>query len=93
MLMDAYHSSIATDHGWYAIYETEGGGKIAVTTVVAVGKTPGSSWPDLKYVGKVTKWIESIDESEDGYWDRLYDEDMALAREEEEYGDEEEYYV
>ena len=44
----------------HAIYLNLNGDPIAITEVITVGKDPSCyRWGDLKYVGKVTKFVKS----------------------------------
>jgi hypothetical protein len=67
---DAYYSEQAARHrmdeSYYyygdfpqgpTVYERVNGDRVYITEVVEVGKKPGSRWPDLKYVGRVARYV------------------------------------
>lgn len=59
-VMDAYYSSEATLKVGHALYRSQLDDRIvAVTEVIREGREPLSVWPDLVFVGKVTKFVDA----------------------------------
>jgi len=73
-MMDAYYSSKMAEAVGHAVYLNLEGEPTAVTEVVGEGKEPiCKKWGDLKYIGKVVKFLDSfpVDPYEDyGYRDQ-----------------------
>lgn len=69
--MDAYYSSKMAEAVGHAVYLNSEDEPIAVTEVVREGREPVcKAWGDLKYIGKVVKFVDSfpVDPYEDyGY--------------------------
>ena len=63
-IMDAYFSEEAADRSGYVVYQSATENKnVDVTFVTAIGKKPVSGWSDLKYVGRVSKFVRSYNHS------------------------------
>lgn len=75
-MKDAYYSANADYVCGYAIYLNERGVEVKVTEVVEIGTPPFSKWPDLKYIGTVDRFVESVDRLPELPSDDLSDEEF-----------------
>jgi len=78
---DAYYSTEMCKAVGHALYRKQNGQIIAVSEVVAEGNKPTIAWLDLKFVGKVTEFVQaaSYDEWYDSYFDEKYCEDRLVG--------------